>query len=191
MKCAIFPLPIFLLPQGYTRLRIFEERYLRMVKESLKSETGFVLCNTDNTANKGAIFEGVYVEIVDFSQDESGYLLVDVYALSNVNITNVVEDSTQLCYGDMIFEKRSLWRSNLDSKRCHHIELATMLEETFKNHPHINSLYKEQAFDTPVWVASRWLELLPLENGQKEKIKTVTDFEQVVDFLHTVLIESK
>ncbi|KKN51894.1 hypothetical protein LCGC14_0617900, partial [marine sediment metagenome] len=26
MKRAIFPLPIFMLPEGYTRLRIFEPR---------------------------------------------------------------------------------------------------------------------------------------------------------------------
>ncbi len=31
VNLPIFPLPVFLLPKGVTRLRIFEERYLKMV----------------------------------------------------------------------------------------------------------------------------------------------------------------
>ena len=44
MKRAIFPLPVFILPEGATKLRIFEQRYLDMVKEAAKDNTGFVVC---------------------------------------------------------------------------------------------------------------------------------------------------
>lgn len=191
MNRAIFPLPVFLLPQGYTRLRIFEDRYMKMVKNALLQNTGFVLCTVAGFTDDTLLNEGVYVEIVDFSQDDAGQLLIDVYARNRVKIKNVHQDETGLRHGDIRVIDDPLWLYKEDEVSEFDATLSSMLESIFKRHPHLDSLYQEKSFTRPVWVASRWLELLPMETSQKEKLKSAQSFDQVTNFLHTILIEAE
>ena len=88
MKRAIFPLPVFILPEGATKLRIFEQRYLDMVKEAAKDYTGFVLCTYQHDTEFNLPNLGCLMQINDFNQDDSGQLLIDVYAQTAVTIHN-------------------------------------------------------------------------------------------------------
>jgi Lon protease-like protein len=191
MNRAIFPLPVFLLPQGYTRLRIFEDRYMKMVKNAMLTDTGFVLCTVAGFTDDNALREGVYVEIVDFSQDDTGHLLIDVYARMRVKIHSVVQDEMGLRNGDVTAIDSPLWLQDGQVTPDRDAALSSMLEKIFKRHPHIDSLYQKKSFNKPMWVASRWLELLPMETKEKEKIKSVDSFDQVTNFLHTILIEAE
>ena len=92
MKRAIFPLPIFVLPEGYTRLRIFEPRYLNMVKTALQNNVGFVLCTYQHDTPFNISAQGCLVDIIDFDQDPSNMLLIDVYAAKSVQINDVYQD---------------------------------------------------------------------------------------------------
>ena len=189
MKLALFPLPIFLLPGGYTRLKIFEQRYLHMVKEASKTGQGFVLCNYVEDAAYNVPGEGVLVKIVDFSQDPNGQLLIDVFGESRVSINDVHCDKQQLRYGECEkldgppWECHDAWLSLIDN------DLQHKLEHVFHANPVLDDLYREKDFSDPIWVAYRWLELLPIPMMQKEKVKQAQTFEQVANFLHTVLDE--
>ena len=50
INTAIFPLKSIILPGGQFPLRIFERRYLDMVKECLKKNVGFVIALTKKDA---------------------------------------------------------------------------------------------------------------------------------------------
>ncbi len=189
MKLALFPLPIFLLPGGFTRLRIFEQRCLYMVKEAAKTEQGFVLCpylaDTPNNVSK----EGVHVKIVDFSQDDDGQLLIDVEALSRVAISNVEVDSQSLRYGDCDIIDGPPWQCSEEALSLVDETLVDKLQSVFIANPILDDLYRDKHFTQPLWVAYRWLEILPISMTQKLKIKQAQTFEQVAEFLHTVLDE--
>ncbi|WP_105169587.1 LON peptidase substrate-binding domain-containing protein [Pseudoalteromonas sp. T1lg23B] len=191
MRRAIFPLPIFLLPGGYTRLRIFEPRYLSMVGEALKNAHGFVLCEYVEQAVLNVPQEGVLVDIIDFSQDEGGQLLIDVYAKHRVALSAPYQDEQQLRYADVTVIEERVWNS-CDLKANHFVsEMSEMLADLFAQHPHLDQLYREKHFHDPLWVASRWLELLPINISEKHKLRSNGNFEQVINFLHTVLYQTE
>lgn len=187
MKRAIFPLPVFILPSGYTRLRIFESRYLDMVKESLKTEQGFVLCQYDVDSYLNVPQYGCLVDIIDFSQDEQGQLLIDVVAKSVVEISDVSENKQQLRYGQLTVTHSTFWFQQphqlLDKDKC----LKTALQQLFTANPQLNDLYRETQFDELNWVVARWLELLPISIDKKQQLAFKSDFANIHSFLHTVI----
>ncbi|CAH9065276.1 hypothetical protein PSECIP111951_03582 [Pseudoalteromonas holothuriae] len=188
---AIFPLPVFLLPGGYTKLRIFEPRYLSMVGEALKRDHGFVICKPSEDEQLDITNEGIYVRIVDFSQDQNGQLLVDVHAQHRVHIKLPFQNNQSLTYATISEFSGPLWKHSDDTVSHFTSEMGEMLSHVFYQHPQIDALYQEKHFEDPVWVASRWLELLPIKNSEKHKLQSSVNFEQVVNFLHTVLYKSQ
>ena len=187
MNRAIFPLPIFLLPDGFTRLKIFEDRYLFMVKDALKNNKGFVLCTFEDNAHLNTPTDGVYVKIVNFSQDKSGQLLIDVHATHRVKIYNVCQDKQKLRHADIELYDDYFWPYDVSNTESFDKSMSDMLKNVFKDNDIINNLYDKQDFDSPIWVISRWLELLPISIDNKIKIRHVTTFEQVTDFVHNIL----
>ena len=65
LTLPIFPLPVFILPGGIIRLRIFEPRYLKMIKIATQGE-GFVIWLNPQTSEKPMIKWGSWVEVVKF-----------------------------------------------------------------------------------------------------------------------------
>ncbi|WP_063380070.1 LON peptidase substrate-binding domain-containing protein [Pseudoalteromonas luteoviolacea] len=183
MKRALFPLPVFLLPQGYTRLRIFEPRYLHMVKVAMKEGHGFVMCHTDKTRECNVSEQGIYVEIVDFSQDQGGQLLIDVYAKHRVWISNAYSDEMSLRHGDCQIIQEPLWILGGEEELAFHERLADLLRDLFVVNAELNNLYKKKNYANPLWVAARWLELLPLTLKQKTKIQSCQSYVGVANVL--------
>ena len=70
LNLPIFPLPVFLLPNGITRLRIFEPKYLKMIKIATKGQ-GFVITPNYKETNSSDVIWGSQVEVINFDQGES------------------------------------------------------------------------------------------------------------------------
>ncbi|KPH62471.1 ATP-dependent protease [Pseudoalteromonas porphyrae] len=187
MKRAIFPLPVFLLPHGYTRLRIFEQRYLDMVKESLKSGSGFVLCQYDIDCYLNTPTRGCLVEIVDFTLDEGGVLVIDVAAMYAVEITDVVQDKNKLRYGQTSKTKEPNWFTEPHTIERSDTCLVSALKDLFADNKQLRNLYRETQFDNFNWVIARWLELLPISIDKKQQLAYKSDFANIHTFLHTVI----
>ncbi|MGS0730761.1 LON peptidase substrate-binding domain-containing protein, partial [Shewanella sp. 0m-11] len=91
MKLPLFPLQICILPGGFTQLRIFEPRYLRLVKESLLDNSGFGACMLD-IDNKTLLPLGTLCKIVDFETLEGGLLGVTIKGIKRFELgTYVIE----------------------------------------------------------------------------------------------------
>lgn len=187
MKRAIFPLPIFLLPNGYTRLRIFEPRYIDMVKESLKNESGFVLCQYDLDSYLNIPEFGCLVDIIDFSQDQQGQLLIDVAARSVVEISNVTQDKSKLRYGEISVTNTPRWLKEPHTIEHEDVCLVSELKQLFIANKQLTELYKHTEFDNFNWVIARWLELLPISIDKKQQLAYKSDFANIHSFLHTVI----
>ncbi|WP_440056487.1 LON peptidase substrate-binding domain-containing protein (plasmid) [Pseudoalteromonas sp. T1lg65] len=191
MRAAIFPLPVFLLPGGYTRLKIFEQRYLKMVTDAMKGDRCFILCTYSDTAPHNVPREGVLVEIIDFSQDENAQLLIDVYAKHLVVIGDVDVNAENLRHGEYVIINDPPWQYCDDDLTLLDDDLANRLELVFLSNPILDDLYREKHYSDALWVTSRWLELLPISTKQKEKVRSATKFSQVAEFLHTVFEENE
>ena len=73
----IFPLSSITFPGGYMPLRIFETRYIDMVKDCVKNNTGFGISLTK--PNEDNFYDvGTYCKITDWEQMRDGLLGITI-----------------------------------------------------------------------------------------------------------------
>ncbi len=101
----LFPLPVVLYPGSRMPLQIFEPRYLQMVSDSFRRQSGFVIVQTRNdqaVAQGQAPFHdvGVYGEIIDWDQLPNERLGIVVQGVRRVRIGPVEAQPDNLLLGD-------------------------------------------------------------------------------------------
>ncbi|GGB59450.1 LON peptidase substrate-binding domain-containing protein [Shewanella inventionis] len=175
MIIPIFPLPICLLPQGYTQLRIFEPRYKRLVSESLKSGQGFGLCMLSDD-KKTIMPIGTLTHIIDFETLEDGLLGICVQGKQTFKINNITVEDDGLKRADVTLIDG--WPSNIidENSAQPHIRsqardkdqfLSNTLKQLLQQYPQHLAHYSESDFNDIAWVCQRWLEIIPLSASQK------------------------
>jgi hypothetical protein len=183
MHVPLFPLSSHVFPEGRMALRIFEPRYIRMIKDVCRADAGFVVCMINaagNKINNTYIFPlGTFCKVIDFDMLEDGLLGVTIEGQYCVSIGEIETQFDDLRVAEC--EKSMIWQSD-----AHVSELSPMnvrLKEVFDSYPEISELYDEVKFDDPVWVVNRWLELLPVGAEQKQHFMAQQDYEKVVKYL--------
>lgn len=187
MKMPLFPLSSHILPGGRMALRIFEPRYVRMIKQACASDTGFVICMVNNQGDKGNnshIFNvGTVCKVVDFDVLEDGLLGVTVEGIECVSIKDIVTEHDDLRVG--FCEPTIKWDCELNLDEMHPI--GDRLKEIFERYPEVSSLYTDTHFDDPLWVINRWLELLPVGAEQKQHFIAQSDCSKVLNYLSQLI----
>ncbi|WP_052813870.1 LON peptidase substrate-binding domain-containing protein [Shewanella sp. cp20] len=184
---SVFPLPLFVLPGGVQRLRIFEQRYLAMVTESMADESsgsGFVIARYDKAFDFNVPDWGTKVQIVDFHHGEDGLLVIDVRASHLVSL-----DRFEM-RGDGLLMARCRYRDHWPAQppSARRGELGQALSELFVQHPPLAQLYPQPEFNRLDWVCARFLEILPLSLNEKEKFILPNSFPQAKSFLDTFIL---
>ncbi|RJG48129.1 LON peptidase substrate-binding domain-containing protein [Motilimonas pumila] len=181
MELALFPLSVFLLPGGRTRLRIFEPRYLRLVSEAMSSQQGFGLCLP---TDEDGIYElGTQVEIYDFDQGDDGYLTIDIVGKDRFIIENVSQDADGLMHGEVALVDS--WDIREVPDQYHFI--ADSLEKALDAHPLYDNSKSDRQLQDLSWVCQRWLEILPIAKDKKYYLAQQNDLNAVVDFVCQVI----
>ena len=183
---AIFPLPIVLYPNGITRLRIFEQRYLRMVKEA-SADVGFVISVFDKHNPNKLSDIGTFVNIIDFDQLDDGTLGIDIQAKTLVSIGEYHQEDDKLHKAQVT--SIGHWSEQPFNDKVE--ILAERLENVFKENSTAKLLYKEPQMSNANWIVSRWLEILPLNPSLKAMFYNPNSFEQAIDLLSTVVLAQK
>lgn len=178
MKIPLFPLNAVLCPGGKLPLRVFESRYLDMVKNCLKSDTGFgvVLLKSDAYESFGLPFyeQGTVAKIVDFDAGDDGVLHIIVEGQEAVRIINASLADDGLWWAEA---------AELESPVgiAQHVPLPDQFEELRQvlkaliRHPTVNELQLSIDFDDSEQVGFRLTELLPLDNPQKQYLFELDD----------------
>jgi Lon protease-like protein len=186
LKLPIFPLPIFLLPEGVTKIRIFEPRYLKMVSIASK-EGGFIILAERGNGSSSNYAWGSWVEIINFDKGSDGILEIDVKCKSLVEINDVETDNDNLFFGDA--KPIEHWSQTDTEMNITLIELSKSLEDVFDNNDTLNELYQHKAISTPSWVIARWLELLPINLDIKATFVVEHNFEEAKEFVKSVIFK--
>lgn len=183
MNLPVFPLPVFLLPGGVTRLRIFEPRYLKMVRVATQ-EQGFVILLHEKQEH---LFEknwASWVDIINFDQGNDGMLLIDVKCKSLVKLNNLTVDLDRLHHADTRLIPH--WPDQVHDDVTQ--KLSTSLLNVFEQNEPLNSLYQDTFDDNANWVVSRWLELVPVKLSAKAVFADKQSFEQAKEFLESIVL---
>ncbi|MDP5210533.1 LON peptidase substrate-binding domain-containing protein [Microbulbifer sp. 2205BS26-8] len=103
-QIPLFPLSVALYPGVTLPLRIFEQRYLHLVSEALKTDSGFgvVLIRSGGEVGHASVWPlGVYVHIVDWGQGEEGLLHIQVVGRRRFRITRTDRAEDDLLLGNV------------------------------------------------------------------------------------------
>ncbi|OOE71651.1 LON peptidase substrate-binding domain-containing protein [Salinivibrio kushneri] len=183
----LFPLPLFLLPGGRAKLRIFEPRYLRLVRECSANQEGFVLAMMQG---KRLYKYGTLVDIVDFETLPDGLLGITIAGRQRVEILSTDQEVDKLWVGDI----RALndWPHDEyldDDQADDKAHIAAGLKHVFAAHPEHAEQYEAAPFDDLTWSCQRWLEILPLSNAQKQWFIAQESAEEAKQFISQLLEE--
>ena len=168
-------------------LRIFEPRYVRMVKEACADSGSFVLCmlksRGDQSANQHIFPIGTLCRIVDFDLLEDGLLGIKVEGLHCVRIDNVSTEDDGLRTGRCV--KVDDWVAKIDEDDIE--PLRDKLQLIYDKYPEIAKLYPELKFSEPLWVIYRWLELLPVDAANKQAFLNEQNCDKVLSFINELV----
>ncbi|WDE04187.1 hypothetical protein SG34_023020 [Thalassomonas viridans] len=183
MKLPIFPLPVFILPQGMTRLKIFEPRYLNMVKIAAK-ENGFAILLDPWRGEHSPVAS--WVEITNFDVSDNGILLIDVQCKGLITISDAYRDQDNLMWANITLVQH--WPEHEHNKLTR--LFSQLLKAFFEQSEGLSALYGGSFIDRPNWVVARWLELLPVEHEYKANFFAASSYESAQLLLSTVLSEN-
>lgn len=167
-RLPLFPLRTVLLPGATLRLRVFERRYLDLVRDCLRQGSGFGICLILEGAEVGApaipAAVGTEARIDDFESTPEGLLGITVrgHRRFHVERTHVRDDG--LIIADVH------WRE-ADRGGCvapEHGLLATLLRSLLEGLRQLPSDLR--LLDDAAWVGWQLAQLLPLAPAQRQAL---------------------
>jgi Lon protease-like protein len=178
---AIFPLNIVLFPAGPLPLRIFETRYIDMVRRCMRETQtfGVVLIREGREVGPAETFDvGTLAKIVDFHQLSDGLLGLSCVGQKRFRIrTRSRQDD-----GLHLAEVDWLTPEPLVAVPGRHARLAALLKNVL---PQLGEVYTdiEMRLDDAAWVGHRLAEILPIPLPDKQRCLELDDPIQRLDVL--------
>jgi uncharacterized protein len=173
-ELPLFPLSTVLFPGGPLRLRIFEPRYLDMVRHCLKESRAFgvlLILEGEEAGEAVSVAEsGTSARVVDFDTLPDGLLGID-------------------CIGEQRFRVLKRWQQGdglnvaqvdylpddppcaLPAELAHLGELLReVLPQLGERYAHVVAQYEDAG-----WVGNRWAEVLALTPAEKQQLLELAD----------------
>lgn len=186
MRIPLFPLNTVLFPGGDLDLRIFEQRYLRMVSDCLRQEAPFGISLIESGQEVGGLAipcrVGTLVRIVDWEQHTNGILGITVHALQRFNIIDYEADAIQLLYAEVELLD-NVPAVPLSERFQPLAELLLRILEQLGDSAKLSHPQPEDAS----WVGCRLAELLPLPLREKQRLLEINDPIARLHLLHRML----
>ncbi len=176
MSAPLFPLNALVCPGGRLPLRIFEQRYLDMVSECMRHDSGFVVLmlipqtqRPEGGDQHPFYHTGTMVKVVDFGQGEHA-LKITVEGQERVRVVAAERQEDGLWIGQLEPADEEAYVAIPERYE----DLANVLKALVQ-HPMVEALNLAIDFADCRQVGWRLTELLPLENSQKQHLLEMTD----------------
>ena len=167
---GLFPLHAVLVPGGALGLRVFEPRYLDLVRDCSREGRGFGICLILDGEEAGAAATpaafGTEAVIEDFDTDDRGLLALRVRGRRRFRVrrTRVRDNGLVVANVD--------WRDPDpdDEVRPEHGLLAMLLQRILEQAGGEHADAPSARFDDAAWIGWRLAELLPLADLQRQSL---------------------
>lgn len=188
----LFPLRTVLFPGGVLPLRVFETRYVDMVRACMKTDTPFGVVAIRSGAEVGTAAEpyqiGTHAHIAEWDMPELGVLLLQTRGGTRFRILETRRQNNQLLEAlteqlpdgeaDVNAEARSVNEHALAV--CSRV-LRVVIEELRERSSSeaggaiVNPFPEPHQLDHAGWVANRWCEMLPIDLEEKQELLEIAD----------------
>lgn len=189
-EMPLFPLGAVLMPFGHMPLQIFERRYVDLVADCMRNNTGFGVAwlrSAAEVATAGRSLPevgeyGTYGRIVDWDQLDNGLLGITVR-------------------GDHKFVIRETWRAEsglmMASVDLQPAPPTVSLAERWQSlaevllgleaHPHVQRMQLSVDYSSAWEVVYTLIQLLPFEESLKYELLSIDSLEELIDELDLLL----
>jgi Lon protease-like protein len=171
----LFPLPVVLFPGGHLPLRIFEQRYIDMVRECSATGGRFGVCLINDTEQTDRPAEyhrfGTTAEICDFSTLEDG--LLGIVALGRERF--IVQQTRARDNGLLVADVEVLAESSGMDVPEQYSVLSLVAQRIMEQVGDRYPSYRPGDLQDASWVAYRLGELLPLEISERQSLLQLDD----------------
>ncbi|MDE1893030.1 MAG: LON peptidase substrate-binding domain-containing protein [Pseudomonadota bacterium] len=187
LDMPLFPLASVLFPGGRLALRIFEPRYLDLVRECTRHGTGFGVClilqgdEVGDPAIPAAI--GTMARITDFHTGDDGLLGIVAEGGQRFRVTRSRVRADGLLRGDA-----RVWPAEPSIEVP--VEFALLqgiLERLIEAMAPHWRLAPRSAYDDASWLGFRLAELLPLDSAEQQRMLELNDPLQRLAELRDIL----
>jgi Lon protease-like protein len=175
VELPLFPLSSVLYPGSQLQLRIFEPRYLDLVRECTRHDSGFGVCLILAGHEAGApavpAAVGTLARITDFHHGADGLLGIAVEGGARFRVTRTRVRADGQLRGDVE------WLPE-EPERSVPVELAllpTILERLVETMAPAWKDAPRERYDEAGWVGFRLAELLPLASEEQQRLLELVD----------------
>ena len=173
-ELALFPLGTVLFPGGPLRLRIFEPRYLDMVRRCLKESHTFgvvlILEGEEAGAAASVAATGTDARVVDFDALPDGLLGIDCLGEQRFRVVRRWQQEDGLNFAEVEYLAADP-PCSLPAELAHLGELLReVLPRLGERYAHVEARYEDAG-----WVANRWAEVLPITPTDKQQLLELDD----------------
>jgi Lon protease-like protein len=182
-KIPLFPLGTVLFPDGVIALKIFEVRYLDMMKQCLRDKTEFGVISIINDLNSddespSAAFSniGTLAQIEDFDPVQPALYITKSFGTQRFKLISSAQESNGLWIGEI----EPLENDPITPIPEEHQKVVELLDEIISV-IQSEDLLGEAPFKKPFkvndcgWVSNRLAELLPISLAQKNHLLAQTN----------------
>jgi len=173
-ELPLFPLGTVLFPGGPLRLRIFEPRYLDMVRQCLRGSCPFgvvlILEGLEAGAAASVATTGTSARLVDFDTLPDGLLGIDCLGEQRFRLCRRWQQADGLNLAEVDYLPDDA-PCALPAELAHLGELLReVLPQLGERYAHVTAHY-----DDAGWVGNRWAEVLPLTCAERQQLLELAD----------------
>ncbi len=173
---AIFPLSTILFPGGVLPLRVFETRYMDMVRECMKYDRPFGVCQITAGRDSGLPAEheqvGCLARITQWDMEQLGLLHLRVCGSQRFSITRRYVEKSALIRANVILledDPDVPVPADLDCCRELVLRLVAQLEQE-EPRPERRLVARPYRYESAGWISNRLCEFLPIPPKAKQKL---------------------
>lgn len=187
IEIPIFPLRMVLFPGAILPLRIFEQRYLAMIRECARNNTGFGVClireGEEAVSPVKTTQVGTHAQVVDWYTLDDGLLGVSTLGTSRFMTESVWQEDDGLFMAHITVLPEPPPCPVPEAFSVLSDVLARFLEKVGAQYPQSTPEDLQDA----VWVGYRLAELLPLSGIEKQHLLELSDpiqrLQQLLDVM--------
>ncbi|MDZ7784224.1 MAG: LON peptidase substrate-binding domain-containing protein [Halioglobus sp.] len=189
-ELPLFPLSAVLLPHGRMPLRIFEQRYLDLVRDTMRNDSSFGMVwiiSGSEVAQRGQAAPrlgdyGTRARIVDWDQLPDGLLGVSIEGVQRFELLETETRANGLVVGSV----RDLPAPRTQGMRREWLPMLDVLR-SLEAHPHVQRLGLDVDFNDAWQVAYTLVQVLPIEESLKYKMLGIDQLDDLMGALHALL----
>ena len=190
IEMPLFPLSGILLPFGRMPLQIFEQRYLDLVRDSMKTSTPFGVVwirKGAEVAERGRVAPdlgdyGTSASIVDWDQLSNGLLGINIEGGQRFDLVETYTRSNGLVVGQVEMQEE-IAPVRLSEEGISLLNVLRSLE----THPHVQRMNLRVDYNDAWQVAYTLVQLLPLDEALKYELLGIDNAEGLLEELHVLL----